>query len=79
MVANRMHVKLSLSLLCCVFSATPLLAQDDPPSRVARLSYYQGTVSMQPSGSGDWVPAIINRPFTTGDYLYTDIPTRLNR
>ncbi|MBV9294844.1 MAG: hypothetical protein JO145_04670, partial [Acidobacteriaceae bacterium] len=47
-------------------------AQDDPPARVARLNYMSGNVSMEPAGADDWVPATINRPFTTGDYLYTD-------
>src|ERR1019366_8035863 len=30
---------------------------DDPPSRVARLSSMQGTVSLQTSGSSDWAVA----------------------
>ncbi len=51
-------------------------AQDDPPSRVARLNYINGNVSMQPAGVDDWAPAIVNRPFTTDDYLYTDQGSR---
>ncbi len=27
---------------------------------------------MEPAGVDDWAPAAVNRPFTTGDYLYTD-------
>jgi hypothetical protein len=27
---------------------------------------------MQPAGVNDWAPVEVNRPFTTGDYLYTD-------
>ncbi len=46
--------------------------QQDPPSRVARLSYMQGNVSMEPAGANDWAPAVLNRPFTTDDYLYAD-------
>jgi hypothetical protein len=57
-----------------VFS-TLALAQD-PPSRIARLNYISGNVSMQPAGAGDWAPAEPNRPFTTGDALYTDINSR---
>ena len=41
--------------------------QDDPPSRVARLGYMQGSVSFQPAGEPDWVQAVPNRPMTTGD------------
>jgi hypothetical protein len=44
----------------------------DPPSRVARLSYFDGSVSMQPGGSGDWGAAARNRPVTIGDKLWVD-------
>src|SRR5438874_4004919 len=54
------------------FSNSSGLAQEDPPSRVARLNHVEGSVSMEPAGADDWMPAEINRPFTTGDYLYTD-------
>jgi hypothetical protein len=47
-------------------------AQEDPPTRVARLNYINGNVSMEPAGVDDWAPAVVNRPFTTGDYIYTD-------
>lgn len=46
--------------------------QEDPPNRVARLNYINGNVSMEPAGINDWTPADVNRPFTIGDYLYTD-------
>jgi len=58
-----------------VFAATkPAVAQDDddPPSRVARLSYANGEVSFSPAGTDDWVGATVNRPMTTGDKLWTD-------
>src|SRR5579864_1602605 len=45
---------------------------DDPPSRIARLAYAQGSVSFQPAGTQDWVTAGINRPITTGDKLWSD-------
>jgi hypothetical protein len=47
-------------------------ADDDPPGRVARLNYIQGSVSFQPGGETDWVQANPNRPLTTGDNLWTD-------
>jgi hypothetical protein len=50
--------------------------QDDPPSRVARLGYLQGSVSFQPAGETDWVGAVPNRPMTTGDQLWTDQDSR---
>ena len=50
--------------------------QDDPPARVARLGYLEGSVSFQPAGEGDWVGAVPNRPMTTGDQLWTDQGSR---
>src|ERR1019366_3614352 len=40
--------------------------QDDPPSRVARIGYMEGSVSFQPAGEPDWGQAVGNRPMTTG-------------
>jgi hypothetical protein len=48
----------------------------DPPSRVARLNYISGNVSFQPAGATDWGSAEPNRPFTTGDAIYTDVNSR---
>jgi len=69
---------LSVALLAVLFIPARAAAQDydDPPSRVARLSYTQGYVSFQPAGTGDWVDAIVNRPLTTGDQLWTDQGSR---
>jgi len=50
--------------------------QDDPPSRVARLNFSQGSVSFQPGGEGDWVTAVPNRPLTSGDNLWADQNSR---
>src|SRR5690242_15388509 len=46
--------------------------RDDPPGRVARLGYMQGSVSFQPAGESEWVEAVPNRPLTTGDKLWAD-------
>jgi FecR protein len=48
----------------------------DPPGRVARLSFSDGSVSFQPGGEGDWVQAVPNRPLTTGDNLWADKDSR---
>jgi hypothetical protein len=56
------------------------MAQDDsqnPPSRVARISYVDGSVSMQPGGTGDWGSAALNRPVTIGDKIWTDQNSRM--
>jgi hypothetical protein len=49
---------------------------DDPPGRVARLGYMQGSVSFRPAGEDDWVGAVPNRPMTTGDSLWADVDSR---
>jgi hypothetical protein len=48
----------------------------DPPSRVARLNYMQGSVSLQPGGENDWVTAGLNRPLVSGDNLWADADSR---
>jgi hypothetical protein len=55
---------------------TPARADDDPPGRVARLNYIQGSISFQPGGETDWVQANPNRPLTTGDNLWADRDSR---
>jgi hypothetical protein len=68
-------------MLAIGFLATRAVAQDqdqqdDPPSRVARLGYMEGSISIQPAGEADWVGAVPNRPLTTGDKLWSDQGSR---
>ncbi len=63
---------LMLVLLSLCMLGVALADEGDPPGRVARLSYVQGSVSMQPSGQQDWVGAELNRPVTTGDKIWSD-------
>lgn len=55
--------------------AQPSTSQE-PASRVARMQYMQGQVSIQPGGVNDWVAATQNRPMTTGDNVWTDKDSR---
>src|SRR5258708_4866542 len=48
----------------------------DPPTRVARISYVDGSVSLQPGGEGDWGSAARNRPMTIGDKIWVDKDSR---
>lgn len=48
----------------------------DPPSRVARLSYVEGDVSLAPAGTEEWAEAVLNRPLTTGDRVWVDSGAR---
>jgi len=65
---------LSVALAVALFVPQRAKADDDddPPSRVARLGFTRGAVSFNPAGTDDWVSAVINRPVTTGDKLWTD-------
>jgi hypothetical protein len=72
--SSRVSYLLLPLVACVLFLALPgvTAAQDDPPSRVARLNFIQGSVSFQPGGTQDWVEANPNRPLTTGDQLWAD-------
>lgn len=65
----------SLAALLLVCGAKAALAAD-PASRVARLSDFSGAVSFAPAGSDDWAGATLNRPFTSGDRLWSDQGSR---
>jgi len=71
-------VLLTLTLLTITFPtrATAQDDQDDPPTRVARLGYMEGSVSFEPAGEDEWVGAVDNRPMTTGDKLWADQNSR---
>src|SRR5579863_2050014 len=78
---RNFHFKL-LGLFALILTTALLLPSlaaaddDDPPSRVARLAFVDGQVSFQPAGTDDWVSAVINRPMTTGDKLWSDQDSR---
>ncbi|MFL6601438.1 MAG: DUF6600 domain-containing protein [Steroidobacteraceae bacterium] len=69
---------LAALVLLSLLNLSIALADDesDPPGRVARLSYANGSVSMQPAGVEDWADATVNRPLTTGDKLWVDRDSR---
>jgi len=61
---------IQFAVTCSVFQVRA--DDDDPPTRVARLAYAQGSVSFEPAGTNDWVAAGLNRPMTTGDKIWSD-------
>src|SRR3981081_2210048 len=63
-------------LIFVAVAAAGIVAAQDPPTRVGRLRHVEGSVSFQPGGVNDWVPATINRPLTVGDQLYADAYAR---
>src|SRR5215469_7415762 len=67
---------LAVSLFALLWPLRAVADDDDPPSRVARLSYRSGSISFEPAGTDDWVNAVANRPITTGDKLWADDDSR---
>ena len=73
----QLRIITALCLSLALWSAMPVLAQNnDPPGRVARLSYMSGSVSFEPAGENDWSLATLNYPLTGGDRLWTDKDAR---
>lgn len=76
---NRMR-RVTFNILVALFLMSAAIAgyadDDDPPSRVARLKYVSGDVSVQPGGVDDWVLANVNRPLTTADRVWADRDAR---
>ena len=78
------------SVMFALQLSTPAKAQDqqdqaqdeqndqaaDPPARVGRLDFSQGSVSFRPAGEDDWVNSVPNRPMVTGDDLWADENSR---
>ena len=80
---KRCAVLLFLTGLYLVVASGIARAQDDsddqaqdPPTRVGRLNYSQGSVSFRPAGEDDWVTAVPNRPMVAGDDLWADEDSR---
>ena len=48
----------------------------EPPTRAVRLGEHDGTVSFSPAGQPNWVRAVVNRPLTRGDRLWTASASR---
>jgi FecR protein len=47
-------------------------AQSEPPGRVGRLAFTDGTVSFHDNEQSQWTPAAVNTPLSTGDSLWTE-------
>jgi flagellar biosynthesis GTPase FlhF len=62
--------------LAFIIPAIAMADTDDPPTRVARLAYLEGSISLQPGGADEWVAAPLNRPITTGDKVWADQDSR---
>jgi hypothetical protein len=65
-----------LPLLVLGLVGARAMAQADPPSRVARLNYLEGAAVFAPAGDNEWIDAVLNRPLTRGDRVWTDKGSR---
>ena len=68
----RKSISCILVAMFIACTAVAVLADDDPPSRAARINRIIGQVSIQPAGVEDWALAANNRPLTTGDNVWGD-------
>jgi hypothetical protein len=73
--ANTAWHRFACALFLLVSSALAQ-AQEDPPGRVARLNHAEGAVTTAPAEAGQWAPAELNRPLTSGDRVWTDQAAR---
>jgi len=51
---------------------TTAQAQNDPPGRVGRLAFIDGSVSFHDGQETGWSPAVVNTPLTSGDAVWTE-------
>jgi hypothetical protein len=68
-VRRILSAALGIWLLC---GTTAAFAQATAPERAGRLSYVEGSVSVQSPGLDGWAPAQVNLPVTTGSALWTE-------
>jgi hypothetical protein len=68
--------RILIGSLIVLVVASALAFAGDPPGRVARVQYVSGSVSVQPTGTGDWAEAVINRPLTSTDNVWADKDAR---
>ena len=63
---------IAAGLLGATIAWSSAMAQTDPPGRVGRLAFVNGTVSFHDDVQSGWAPAVVNTPLTTGDALWTE-------
>lgn len=70
------HYGAFLALLAGVlFLAAP--AQADPPGRIGRIAWLEGSVNLQTAGTDETQSALLNQPLTSGDVLSTEAGARV--
>ncbi|HWG79958.1 MAG TPA: DUF6600 domain-containing protein [Stellaceae bacterium] len=72
---NLRLLRLALGGLLAL-NAGAAFAQADPPARVGRLSYMEGTVSFHTADQTEWAPATLNYPVVAGESFWTEPQAR---
>ena len=72
---RRRLVQLMIPALWLAASALSAAATD-PPGRVARVDFLEGSASMQAAGVDGWSNDLLNRPLTDGDRVWIDERSR---
>jgi hypothetical protein len=75
MSARALLIRLVVTAAIMTGGAATALA--DPPGRVGRLSYMEGTVSFHTADQDQWSPAILNYPVVTGSSVWTEPQSRV--
>src|SRR6185369_4084707 len=69
---RRVAVTIATGVASVTFVCSGALAQSEPPGRVGRLAFTNGTVSFHDDEQSGWTPAVVNTPLTSGDALWTE-------
>jgi len=72
---RRRFVQLMIPAVWLAASALSAAATD-PPGRVARVNFLEGSGSMQAAGADTWNNDLLNRPLTDGDRVWIDESSR---
>ncbi len=70
------HIIRSTAIALAIIITSGNAALADPPARVGRLSYMDGTVSFHTGDQDQWAQATMNYPITNGDALWTEPDSR---
>ena len=69
---RRGVVTIATGIVSAPFVWSSAMAQGEPPGRVGRLAFTNGTVSFHDDEQSGWTPAVVNTPLTTGDGIWTE-------
>jgi|FEC22Drversion2_1045045.scaffolds.fasta_scaffold00263_51 FecR protein len=62
----------AIGIVSTVLICSSAWAQTEPPGRVGRLAFTNGTVSFHDNQQSSWIPAAVNTPITSGNALWTE-------